>query len=384
MPLSNNYLSQGTDQEPLFPLCAFVCKKCLLVQLGQFHAPEEIFSHYAYLSSYSDSWIAHGKRYVDQMLTKFCINPASFVIEIASNDGYLLQHFQAKKIPVLGIEPAKNVAQIALQKGIPTLLAFFGREVALQLQDRKGDLIIGNNVLAHVPDLHDFIAGLKLLLADKGVITLEFPHLLQLMKKNQFDTIYHEHFSYFSLLSLETIFHHHRLDLFNVEELETHGGSLRVYLQHAKGQHSRSSNIALLKEREIQYGLSQLQGYMNFSHQVAQVKEKLLSLLSQIERQKKRVVCYGAPAKGNTLLNYCSLSHKVIPLTVDRNPYKQGKFLPGTYIPIYPVEKIAEIKPDYLLILPWNLKEEIIEQLSYIRKWGGKFLIPIPEPTIQE
>jgi SAM-dependent methyltransferase len=349
--------------------------------LGQFQAPDEIFSDYAYFSSYSESWIEHGRKYTEQVVNRFYLNSQSSVVEIASNDGYLLQHFKAKNIPILGIEPAKNVAETALKKGIPTLVKFFGKATAEELE-RKADLIIGNNVLAHVPDLNDFVAGLKVLLKQTGVITLEFPHLLQLINQNQFDTIYHEHFSYFSLFSVEQVFNKQGLEVFDVEEIPTHGGSLRVYLQHQKSAQPIASRVTDLKQKEKAAGLTELDYYVAYSKQVSLYKKRLSLFLQKLKTEGKKVAGYGAPAKGNTLLNYCGITPDLLPFTVDRSPHKQGHYLPGTHIPIYAPSKIDEFKPDYLFILPWNLKDEIMSQMAHIKAWGGKFVIPIPDITI--
>lgn len=381
-PPSNSYLKSPTQKESFFPLHAFVCHKCFLVQLGQFQAPDEIFSDYAYFSSYSESWIEHGRKYTDQVVNQFHLNSQSFVVEIASNDGYLLQHFKAKSIPILGIEPAKNVAETAIKKGIPTLVKFFGKVTAEGL-DRKADLIIGNNVLAHVPELNDFVAGLKVLLKQTGVITLEFPHLLQLIRQNQFDTIYHEHFSYFSLFSVEQVFQKQGLEVFDVEEIPTHGGSLRVYLQHHKGAQPTASRVTALKQKEKAAGLTQLDDYIAYSERVSLYKTRLSSFLQKLKTEGKKVAGYGAPAKGNTLLNYCNITPDLLPFTVDKSPHKQGHYLPGTHIPIYAPSKIDEFKPDYLFILPWNLKNEIMSQMAHIKTWGGQFVIPIPDITIE-
>jgi SAM-dependent methyltransferase len=385
-PPSNSYLKKPTDREYFFPLHALVCDQCLLVQLGQFQTPDEIFSDYAYFSSYSESWIAHGKKYTDLVSQRFSLGQSNFVVEIASNDGYLLQHFKEKEIPILGIEPAKNVAQVAIGRGIPTLTEFFGKQTAQEVASEKGkaDLIIGNNVLAHVPDLNDFVSGLKLLLKNTGLITLEFPHLLQLIHQNQFDTIYHEHFSYFSLVAAEKVFNHHGLELFDVEEIPTHGGSLRVYLQHSKGPHRTSEAIEKLLIKEKENGLGRLETYTRFSEQVQKYKKSVLSFFKKVQKEGKIVAAYGAPAKGNTLLNYCEITTDLLPFTVDKSPHKQGHFLPGTHIPIFAPVKIEEIKPDYLFLLPWNLKTEIMNQMAYIRNWGGKFVIPIPEVSVIE
>jgi 2-polyprenyl-3-methyl-5-hydroxy-6-metoxy-1,4-benzoquinol methylase len=387
-PLSNGFLKseQLNKAEKFYPLHAYVCEKCLLVQLEEFESPDHIFANdYAYFSSYSESWLNHAKQYTDLMINRFQFNQSSRVIEIASNDGYLLQFFQAQSIPVLGIEPATNVAQVAIEKGIDTLVKFFGVETAQELvgQGKKADLLLGNNVLAHVPNINDFVAGMKIVLKLEGIITMEFPHLLRLIEQSQFDTIYHEHFSYLSFVTVEKIFAHHGLTLFDVEELPTHGGSLRIYAKHSENNKIKiDQRVEALKEVERQKGLGNLETYLNFSRKVQETKRKLLSFLIQVKIDGKTVVGYGAAAKGNTLLNYCGIRTDFIDYTCDRSPHKQGKFLPGTHIPIYSPDKIAETKPDYVLILPWNLKEEVTQQLSYIREWGGKFVVPIPEVEI--
>jgi len=387
-PLSNGFLKseQLNKAEKFYPLHAYVCEKCLLVQLEEFESPDHIFANdYAYFSSYSESWLNHAKQYTDLMINRFQFNQSSRVIEIASNDGYLLQFFQAQSIPVLGIEPATNVAQVAIEKGVDTLVKFFGVETAQELvgQGKKADLLLGNNVLAHVPNINDFVAGMKIVLKPEGIITMEFPHLLRLIEQSQFDTIYHEHFSYLSFVTVEKIFAHHGLTLFDVEELPTHGGSLRIYAKHSENNKIKiDQRVEALKEVERQKGLGNLETYLNFSRKVQETKRKLLSFLIQVKIDGKTVVGYGAAAKGNTLLNYCGIRTDFIDYTCDRSPHKQGKFLPGTHIPIYSPDKISETKPDYVLILPWNLKEEITQQLSNVREWGGKFVVPIPEVEI--
>lgn len=371
--------------EPFYPLLTYVCTNCHLVQLEEFVAPDDIFSEYAYFSSFSDSWVAHAKRYVDLVSERFNLDEASRVVEIASNDGYLLQHFVDKRIPCLGVEPAANVAQAALAKGVKSVVKFFGKQTARDIAEEFGhaDLLLGNNVLAHVPQLNDFVGGLKILLAPDGVITMEFPHLLQLMRENQFDTIYHEHFSYFSFITVERVFAAHGITLFDVEDLPTHGGSLRIYGRHAEDTTKPvGERVTELRSRELDAGFDRLETYNGFSEQVKETKRKLLEFLIQAKRDGKSVAGYGAPGKGNTLLNYCGIRQDFLDYTVDRNPYKQGKFTPGTHIPIYGPEKISETKPDYLLLLPWNLQKEIMEQLGYIREWGGKFVVPIPETKI--
>lgn len=386
-PLANSYIKpeQLNRMEPFYPLHAYVCEKCLLVQLEQFTAPGDIFSDYAYFSSFSDSWLAHAKAYVNMIVERFGLDQKTKVIEIASNDGYLLQNFVARGIPVLGVEPAANVAEVAKKKGINTRVAFFGEKTAIDLREDgwSADLIIGNNVLAHVPDLNDFVEGLKILLKPSGLITMEFPHLLQLMEQNQFDTIYHEHFSYFSFLAVEQVFERHGMKLFDVEELPTHGGSLRMYACHADDASKHiEARAKELKSREQAAGFGQLSHYLSFGPQVEATKRKLLSFLISARQEGKRVVGYGAPAKGNTLLNYCGVRTDLIDYTVDRSPHKQSHFLPGVHIPIYAPEKIRETRPDYLLILPWNLREEVMQQMAYVREWGAKFVVPIPEVKV--
>lgn len=386
-PLANSYIKpeQLNRMESFYPLHVYVCAKCLLVQLEQFSTPHDIFSDYAYFSSFSDSWVTHAKTYVDMITDRFRLNHNSKVVEIASNDGYLLQNFVAQGIPALGVEPAANVAEVAKKKGINTKVAFFGEKTAVDLcaDGWSADLIIGNNVLAHVPDLNDFVEGLKVLLKPTGLITMEFPHLLQLMEQNQFDTIYHEHFSYFSFIAVEQVFARHGMKLFDVEELPTHGGSLRIYACHDQdGSKQIEARVYELKSREEAAGFNQLNHYLSFSPQVEATKRKLLSFLISARNDGKRVVGYGAPAKGNTLLNYCGVRTDLIDYTVDRSPHKQGHFLPGVRIPIYAPEQIRQTHPDYLLILPWNLREEVMQQMSWIREWGGKFVVPIPEVKV--
>lgn len=386
-PLANSYIKpeQTNRMEPFYPLHVYVCEKCLLVQLEQFSTPQDIFSDYAYFSSFSESWLAHARTYVDMIVDRFRLNQDSRVVEIASNDGYLLKNFVARGIPVLGVEPAANVAKVAREKGISTKVAFFGEKTAGGLVEDgwTADLIIGNNVLAHVPDLNDFVSGLKVLLKPTGLITMEFPHLLQLVEQNQFDTIYHEHFSYFSFIAVERVFSRHGMKLFDVEALPTHGGSLRIYACHgsdiSKPTHARAKE---LKSREEAIGFGSLSHYLSFGPQVEATKRKLLSFLIAAKQEGKRVVGYGAPAKGNTLLNYCGIRNDFVDYTVDRSPHKQGHFLPGVHIPIYEPERVRATQPDYLLILPWNIREEVIQQMSYIREWGGKFVVPIPEVRV--
>jgi hypothetical protein len=386
-PLCESYLlpEQTNQMEPFYPLHVFVCDRCFLVQLEQYVSADDIFTEYAYFSSYSKSWLEHAKRYTDLMCSRFPIDGTSLVVELASNDGYLLQYFVEKKIPVLGIEPAANVAKVAEEKGVPSVVRFFGRELAEELaaQGKKADLLLGNNVLAQVPDVRDFVAGMKILLKPKGVITLEFPHLLRLMEENQFDTIYHEHFSYFSFLAVTNILEGFDLKIFDVEELPTHGGSLRVYACHKEDMdRAILPHVAELERREEEAGVGRLATYSAFAEQVRETKRALLGCLIQAKREGKSVAGYGAPGKSATLLNYCGIGTDFIDYTVDRNPYKHGRFTPGTHIPIFPPERILETHPDYLLILPWNLRSEIMEQMTCIRDWGGKFIVPIPEAKI--
>jgi C-methyltransferase C-terminal domain/Putative zinc binding domain/Methyltransferase domain len=386
-PLCESFLSveQHNQMEPFYPLHVYVCDNCYLVQLEQYVSPDHIFTEYAYFSSYAVTWLQHAKAYTDLMVERFHLNGESHVVEVASNDGYLLQYFVEKNIPCLGIEPAANVAKVAIEKGVPTQVVFFGLESARRLlaEGKQADLLLGNNVLAQVPDINDFVAGMKILLKPEGVITMEFPHLMRLMEENQFDTIYHEHFSYFSWIATEKIFAAHGLTLFDVEELPTHGGSLRIYARHSEDNSKPISDRAIaLKQRELDYGFTKMETYRNFAAQVEETKRKLLEFLIKVKREGKTVVGYGAPGKGNTLLNYCGIRTDFLDYTVDRNPYKHGKFLPGTHIPIYSPDKIAQTKPDYVLILPWNFKDEIMQQMAFIRDWGGQFLVPIPEVTV--
>ena len=386
-PLCESYVppERLDAMEPFYPLNVLVCDKCLLVQLREYVRAEEIYSEYAYFSSYSDSWLAHARRYVEMAIGRFQLGAQSLVVEVASNDGYLLQYFLAQGIPVLGIEPAANVARVAQQKGIRTLVKFFGHQIAAELAagGTRADLLVGNNVLAHVPDINSFVAGLKGLLGPGGTITMEFPHLLRLVEGNQFDTIYHEHFSYLSLLVTERIFAAHGLTIFDVEELGTHGGSLRIYARHAEeSDRPVLASVEELRRQEKEAGYRQIETYLGFAERVAETKRKLLDFLIAARRQDKRIAGYGAPGKGNTLLNYCGIRTDFLDYTVDRNPYKQGQFLPGTHIPIFPPERLAQTRPDYILILPWNLKDEIIAQLAYARGWGARFVVPIPEVEV--
>ncbi|MDR8390233.1 class I SAM-dependent methyltransferase [Aliifodinibius sp. S!AR15-10] len=385
-PLSNSYLkaSELDQAEQFYPLTAMVCPSCFLVQLREYESPSDIFSDYAYFSSYSDSWLEHARQYVEMVTERFKISKDSLVVELASNDGYLLKNFLANGVPILGIEPAENVAQAAIEKGIPTLVEFFGRELAEKLasENKRADLIIGNNVLAHVPDINSFVGGIKTLLKPEGVATLEFPHLLNLIEENQFDTIYHEHFSYISFLAVSAIFDSHGMNIFDVDEIPTHGGSLRIYASHKKSSHKEQDSTSALIDKELAAGLDQMSTYYTFSEGVQQVKRDLLEKLIEIKNEGKTIAGYGAAAKGNTLLNYCGIRTDMVDYVVDRNPNKAGKFLPGTHIPVKDVSTIKEDKPDYLFILPWNLKKEIIAQNSFIREWGGKFIIPIPQVQI--
>lgn len=386
-PLANSYLKPEDLQamEPFYPLHVYICDHCHLVQLPEFETPEDIFSHYAYFSSYSETWLNHAKAYAQLMIERFAFTNDSLVMEIASNDGYLLQYFKQNGVPVLGVEPARNVAQVAEAAGIPTVVKFFGVETAEELvsESKQADLLIGNNVLAHVPDLNDFVEGMKIVLNPRGIITMEFPHLMRLIEGNQFDTIYHEHFSYFSFMTVKKVFAKHGLTIFDVEELLTHGGSLRIYACHREDT-SRpiARRVANLKEREKAAGFDQLEHYLVFSDKVKATKRQLLSFLISAKQKGKSIVGYGAPAKGNTLLNYCGIRSDFIDYTVDRSPHKQGCFLPGTHIPIYHPDKVKETKPDYLLILPWNLRDEIMEQMIHVRDWGCKFVVFIPQVDI--
>ena len=372
------------DMERYYPLHVHVCGSCFLVQLKEYVSPEAIFGEYAYFSSYSTSWIAHAKAYCAMIERRLDLGPESLVIELASNDGYLLQHFLPAGVPVLGIEPAANVAKVAIGKGIETEVAFFGLQLAqaLAAEGRSADLIVGNNVLAQVPDLNDFVAGMAWLIKPEGVITLEFPHLQRLIAENQFDTIYHEHFSYFSLVTIEALVARHGLKLIDVEELATHGGSLRVYLARTSSVRPISTRVAELLARERRAGFRDLATYASFGEQVKRTKRRLLAFLIEAKEAGKVICGYGAPGKGNTLLNYCGIGPDFIDFTVDRNPYKHGRFTPGMHIPIHPVEAIDDARPDYLLILPWNLKDEIAQQMRHVGDWGCRFVVPIPELTV--
>jgi SAM-dependent methyltransferase len=388
-PMANAYLreEQLNQMEPFFPLQVFVCDSCFLVQLPEVQSPEEIFSDYAYFSSYSASWLNHAKAYVEKMVDCYALGANSQVVEIASNDGYLLQFFKAREVPVLGVEPAKNVAAVAQSAGIPTVVKFFGVATARELaaEGKQADLLLGNNVLAHVPDINDFVHGMKILLKPQGIITMEFPHLGNLIRHYQFDTIYHEHYSYLSLLAVDKIFSGHGLRIFDVEELPTHGGSLRIFACHAEGRARKvEPSVEQLIRGEIAEGLKEMGTYTRYGLMVHEIKRNLLAFLLEEKRRGRVIVGYGAPAKGNTLLNYCGIRTDFLDYTVDRSPHKQGHFLPGTHIPIHPPEKIRETRPDYVLILPWNLKDEIMEQISFVRDWGGRFVVPIPAVKVYE
>jgi len=386
-PLCESYVSaeKANHMEAFYPLHVYVCEKCYLAQLEQYVSVEEIFNEYAYFSSYSDSWLAHAKRYTEAMIERLRLDKSSTVMELASNDGYLLQYFVQKGVRAIGVEPAANVAAVAEKKGVPTVVKFFGRETAKELVGQYGtvDLLVGNNVLAQVPDINDFVGGMKTMLKPNGIVTMEFPHLMRLMAENQFDTIYHEHFSYFSYIAADKIFEHHGLTLFDVEELPTHGGSLRIYARRTEARGMpETDRSAQMKRRERDAGFDRIETYRNFEEQVKETKRKVLAFLIDAKREGKVVAGYGAPGKGNTLLNYCGIRTDFIDYTVDRNPYKQGKFLPGTHIPIFHPDKIRETRPDYLFILPWNFKDEIMQQMAGIREWGGKFVVPIPEVRV--
>jgi C-methyltransferase C-terminal domain/Putative zinc binding domain/Methyltransferase domain len=390
-PLCESYVARERlgEMEPFYPLHVYVCGECFLVQLEAHVSAAHIFNEYAYFSSYSESWVEHARLYTEKMIERFQLGPRHQVVEIASNDGYLLQHFVARGIPALGVEPAANVAKVAIGKGVPTLVKFFGQSTAQEM-GAKADLLLGNNVLAQVPDLNDFVKGMKIGLKPRGVITLEFPHLMKLMAENQFDTIYHEHFSYFSFTTVSRILAEHGLAMFDVEELPTHGGSLRVYACHAEdsirlrhGTEGETRVLAMLEQEQID-GFNGLECYASFAGQVKETKRKLLAFLIEAKEQDKSIAGYGAPGKGNTLLNYCGIREDFLDYTVDRSPYKQGKFLPGTHIPIFHPDRIKETRPDYVLVLPWNLKTEIMEQMAFIRSWGGRFVVPIPEVRVFE
>ncbi len=372
--------------EAIYPLHAMVCSECLLVQLDTDIAPDSIYTEYAYFSSFSVSWLDHARRYVEMMAQRLQLDASKQVVELASNDGYLLQYFIQRGVPAYGIDPAANVAKAAEARGVPTVVAFFGVNTAQEMarQGRQADLIVANNVFGHIPDIADFVAGMKILLKDGGTITIEIPHFMRLMEFNQFDTIYHEHYCYHTLLSDTRIFAAHGLRLFDVQELPTHGGSMRMFVCHADDPRETGGSVEALMQIERARGLDKLETYVAFDEQVRETKRKLLSFLIEAKRAGKSIAGYGAPGKGNTLLNYCGIRQDFIDYVVDRNPYKQGKFLPGSRIPIYAPERINETKPDYVLILPWNIKEEVMQQMAHVRAWGGKFVVPIPQVCIMD
>lgn len=381
-PLANAYLKSDNQMEQMYPLRTYVCESCFLVQVEDYESPEHIFGDYAYFSSFSESWLSHCRDYVEKMIDRHGYTKDDQIVEIASNDGYLLQYFKEKEIPVLGIEPAANVAKTAVEKGIDTVVDFFGTRLAMSLkeQGKMADLLLGNNVLAHVPELNDFVEGMKILLKPQGTITMEFPHLLSLMEYKQFDTIYHEHYSYYSFTTVVKLFEKHGLRIYDVDKLETHGGSLRIYAAHSENQQlSISKAVSELLELESTFGLGKMNTYKEFHKGVVQLKRQILKFLIDAKDKGFSIVGYGAPAKGNTLLNYCGIDRDYLDYTVDRNPHKQGTFLPGSRIPVYSPEMLKQTRPDYVIILPWNLKEEIMEQTSFIQDWGGKWIIPVPE-----
>ena len=385
-PLCESFLVQDQldRMEPFYPLHALVCEECCLVQLREYVNPQAIFEEYAYFSSFSTSWVEHARTYCTMIKQRLELGEDSLVVELASNDGYLLQHFATLGVPALGIEPAANVAKVAIEKGIETEVAFFGRALARKLveQGRRADLVIGNNVLAQVPDLNDFVGGIAMLLKPDGLATLEFPHLERLMTENQFDTIYHEHFSYFSLVTIERMASQHGLRLVDVEQLRTHGGSLRVYFAQAASGHERSTSVSALLAEEHARGLGDVATYTSFAEKAQRAKRRLLAFLIEAKDQGKTICGYGAPGKGNTLLNYCGIGTDFVDFTVDRNPYKHGRFTPGMHIPIHPVEALDAARPDYVMILPWNLTQEIVQQMRHIGSWGGKFIVPIPDVRV--
>jgi SAM-dependent methyltransferase len=385
-PPCESFLTQDQvdAMEAYFPLHVMLCDQCFLVQLKEYVSPQDIFTEYAYFSSFSASWVAHAKSYCEMITERLRLGPDSLVVELASNDGYLLQHFLPLNVPVLGIEPAANVAAAAVARNVPTRVDFFGVGLAkaLEAEDLKADLIVGNNVLAQVPDLNDFVAGMAHLLKPEGVVTLEFPHLQRLMAENQFDTIYHEHFSYFSLITIEIMAARHGLRIIDVEELPTHGGSLRVYLAHAASTRPVGPAVAELLAREESLGLRRIETYAGFTDRVHATKRNVLAVLIELKNAGKTICGYGAPGKGNTLLNYCGIGTDFLDFTVDRNPYKHDRFTPGMRIPILPVEAIEAARPDYIFILPWNLKTEILRQMRHVETWGAKFIVPIPDVAI--
>ncbi len=386
-PPSNSFLSEEQLNEPeiFYPLKLFVCDKCFLVQIDEYKKSDEIFNAgYVYFSSFSESWLEHSRNYVKMIIGRLGINGSSLVAEIASNDGYLLQYFKQSGIPCYGIEPSVNTALAAKQKGIYVVENFFNASLAISLsgEGKRVDLLLGNNVLAHVPNINDFVRGLKILIKDKGTITMEFPHLLNLIEQNQFDTIYHEHFSYFSFYTVNKIFKKHGLDIYDVEELPTHGGSLRIYATHEESRVSLSDSVELMVGKEEKSGIVDIAYYSSFSEKADKVKNSLLEFLISAKKEGKKVAGYGAAAKGNTLLNYCGIKKDLTPFVVDKSPYKQGKFLPASHIPVVNEDFLKIEKPDYVLILPWNIKNELIKQLSYIGGWGGKFVVAIPSLEI--
>ncbi len=384
-PLSNSFLKDENVKENKYPLKVFVCENCFLVQLPEFETPENIFNNYAYFSSYSKIWLKHVESYVNMISEKNRLDKNSLVVELASNDGYLLQFFKKKGIPVKGIEPAANIAKVAEDKGIETVVDFFGEKLALECskKEMKADLIIGNNVLAHVPNINDFVKGMSILLKINGTINMEFPHLLQLIKHNQFDTIYHEHFSYLSLNTVKKIFEFHNLVIYDVEEISTHGGSLRIYAKHKNNINIEIKNsVNKILEKEKEFGLLNISFYLEFTKRIELIKKEIVYFFHNAKQKKKKVVCYGAAAKGNTLLNFCEIGKEYVEYVVDNNPHKQGLYLPGSHIPIKNPNEIKKTKPDFIFILPWNIKDEIMEDISFIREWGGKFVIPIPKVDI--
>jgi SAM-dependent methyltransferase len=387
-PLANSYLTPEAlgEAELFYPLRALVCAECLLVQLEEYESPAGIFSEYAYFSSYSSSWMDHARHFAELAIARFGLGPDSHVVELGSNDGYLLQHFRRRGVSIIGVEPAANVAMVATERGIPTLVEFFGRDTATKLAaDSRADLVLGLNVLAHAPDLNDFVAGIEMLLGPEGVAVLEFPHLQRLIEGSQFDTIYHEHFSYFSFHTVRRILAHHGLTVFDVEELSTHGGSLRIYVRHeADASKPVDPSVGDLARRESEAGLDTLEPYLSFGAVVAEVKRHLLEFLIGLRQAGKTVVGYGAPAKGNTLLNYCGVSTDLLDYTVDASPHKQGRYLPGSRIAIEEPGALARTRPDVVLILPWNLREEIVREHAYVREWGGRFAVPVPRARLIE
>ena len=387
-PLANSYLKQNelTKPESYFPLCAYLCEKCFLVQVEDVEKPEHIFSSYAYFSSFSTTWLKHVKKFADFSIKKFNLNENSLVVEIASNDGYLLQNFKKKNIPILGIEPASNIAKIAEENGVPTIVKFFGKKTAQKLVElnKKADLLIAFNVLPHVPNINDFLQGMKILLKSDGITVIQFSaYMIPLIKYNEFDMIYHEHFSYFSLFTIQKILEYHKLVIFDVEELQIHGGSLRLYIKHRENNQIKiNDSVSQLTKKEKEFGIIKPQIYLDYQNNILNIRNNIRDFLINEKKSGKKIVCYGAPAKGNTLLNYCNIGTDIIDYTVDKSPHKQDLFLPGTHIPIFSTNKILETKPDYVVILAWNLKDEIIEQMNFIREWGGKFVILLPELKI--